>query len=177
MKFEVPEYSQFLDVDDEEWKGRSCGIVSLKMLLDYWNNESETTPEDVENLITEALDFDAYLPGTGWKHKELVDIAKAHHLEGENLDWTSEHPDIAFNKAVPHLAKHPVMTSVFKDLKPGKSGHLVVVTGYEGGKVFYNDPDSKNREGIERNASLNEFLNGWTRRIIVIHPKECDCNI
>jgi len=177
MKFDVPAYSQFLDVDDEKWNGKSCGIVSLKMLLDYWDNESEVTPEGINNLITEALASDAYIPGVGWRHKGLVDVARAHGLEGENLDWTSEHQDIAFNKVIPHLAKHPVMASVFKNLKPGESGHLVVATGYESGKVFYNDPDSKERENIEKSAPLNEFLNGWTRRIVVIHPKECDCNI
>ena len=177
MKFDVPAYSQFLDLEDEEWKDRSCVIVSLKMLLDYWNNDSEVTSEDLENLITEALASDAYIPGIGWKHKELVDVAKAHKMDGENLDWTSEHPDIAFNKMLPYLEKHPVIASVFKDLKAGESGHLVVVTGYEDGNIYYNDADSKDREGIKRSVPLKEFLDGWTRRIVVIHQKECDCNI
>ena len=177
MKFNVPAYSQFLDIDDKEWSGRSWGIVSLKMLLDYWNNESEVAPEDLENLVTEALDLDAYIPGIGWKHKELVDTAKAHGMEGENLDWTDEYQDVAFNKVVPYLEKHPVIASVFKDLKAGESGHLVVVTGYEDGNIYYNDADSKDRESIKRSVPLKEFLDGWTKRIVVIHPKECDCNI
>jgi len=176
MKFKTPKYSQFLDVEDKEWKNKSCGILSLKMLLDYWNHKEETSAEDVENLITEGLAADAYVPEVGWKHRELVNLSQNHGLDGENFDWAHEHPDVAFNRVMPHLSKHPVMVSIHKDLSEDGPGHLAVLTGFEDGRVFYNDPDAKSREDIERSVPLQKFLNGWKRRMVVIHPKECTCN-
>jgi len=175
MRFKVPAYSQFLDVENKDWQGKSCGIVSLKMLFDYWHPKRELKPEDFDDLINEGLAFGGYIPGVGWRHKELAEIARGHGLEGQNFDWTNDHTDIAFNKTIPHLTRHPVMASVHRDLKEGESGHLVVLTGYEDGRIFYNDPDSKKRKDIERSVSLHEFLNGWKKRIIVIHDDECNC--
>jgi len=176
MKFETPEYSQFLDIKDEDWQGRSCGILCLKTLIDYWFGNKKMDSKDMDALIQEALDIDGYIPEIGWKHKELAEVAKKHKLDGENFDWTDEHPDVAFNRIIPHLTTHPVIASIYKDLDKEKNGHLVVITGYEDGNVYYNDPDSKKKAGIKRSAPLQAFLDGWTRRIVVIHPTDCNCN-
>ena len=177
MKFDTPGYSQFLDVEDEEWKDRCCGILSLKMLLDYWGGQSNISPEDVESLIGEGLEIGAYIPDIGWKHKELVELAQNHGLDGEDFDWMDEHPDVALNKVIPHLSEHPIIVSIHKDLIEGNSGHLVVLTGYEDGQIFYNDPDAKTRGDIERSAPLQKFLDGWKRRVVVVHPHDCTCSL
>lgn len=175
MRYEVPEYSQYLDVEDKEWQGRTCGIVSLKMLVDYWLDNPNNEPEEFEKLIENGLERSAYIPGIGWRHHELSQMAKGSGLDGESFDWTDEHKDVAFNRAVAHLSEHPIMASVYKNLKEGESGHLVVLTGYENGRIFYSDPDSKKREDVEREATLEDFLNGWTKRIILVHPDNCVC--
>jgi len=177
MRFDTPEYSQFLDVDDEEWRDKCSGILSLKMLLDFWSGQSDISPEDVEDLISEALEINAYIPDVGWKHKELVEVAQNHGLGGENFDWVGEHPDVAFNRVIPHLSEHPIMVSIRKDLVKDNPGRLVVLTGYEDGKIFYNDPDAKTRGDIKRNAPLQKFLDGWKHKIVVIHPDECTCSL
>ena len=177
MNFKTPEYSQFLDIENEEWKNKSCGILSLKMLIDYWSGQNDVDPKDIENLIDEGLTIDAYIPDVGWRHDGLVEIAKNHGLDGESFDWMDEHPDIAFNKIIPHLSEHPVIASIYKDLVNGDSGHLVVLTGYEDGKVLYNDPNAKSRGDINKNAPLQKFLDGWKRRVVVIHPSDCKCNL
>lgn len=176
MKFKTPQYSQFLDVDDREWQNKSSGILSLKMLIDYWDHQMEVSSEDVEALIAEGLEIDAYIPNVGWGHRQLVDISQNHGLDGENFDWIGEHPDVAFNRVIPHISKHPIMASIHKNLNEDNPGHLIVLTGYEDGRVFYNDPDSRTRHDIERSVPLQEFLDGWKRRIVVIHPKKCNCN-
>jgi uncharacterized protein YvpB len=176
MRAEVPLYSQYIDVENKDWQGKSCGIVALKMLLDYWMDNPNEKPEKFEELIDEGLGYGGYVPGLGWAHKELAIMAKGYGLDGQSFDWSDEHTDIAFNKTVPHLTNHPVMVSIHKDLKEDGPGHLVVLTGYEDGKIFYSDPDSKKRTDVEREASLQKFLKGWTKRIIVIHPSRCSCS-
>jgi ABC-type bacteriocin/lantibiotic exporter with double-glycine peptidase domain len=176
MKFETPKYSQHLDVEESDWQDKSCGILCLKTLLDYWGEKEGIPHRDADELIQEGLSIDGYIPGVGWKHKELVELARQHGFDGENLEWPDEHPDVAFNKAVPHLMEHPIMASVHKNLIEGNGGHLVVVTGYEDGKIFYNDPDSELRDDVERSVTLKEFLDGWKQRIVVIHPEDCECS-
>jgi len=176
MKYEVPEYSQYLDIEDENWQGKTCGIVSFKMLIDYWLDNPKTEPENFSELVEEGLGYAGYIPGVGWRHKELAQMAKGFGLDGESFDWNNEHADIAFNKTVVYLSRHPVMASIHRGLEEGGSGHLVVLTGYDDGKIFYNDPDSEKRSDVERDAPLEKFLSGWTKRIIVVHPNNCVCS-
>ena len=161
MQFKVP---QFLDIEDKKWKSRSCGIVSLKSILEYWG-----VKENIKDLIDLGLKKGAYISGIGWKHKGLALIAKDYGLVGKNYDWFKNKPETAFKKLLPKLKKYPVIISIYKNLKPGKSGHLVVLTGHENGQIFFNDPDSKTKKGIQKKVGFEKFLIGWKRRIIVIH--------
>jgi|SRR3989344_2586955 len=163
--FKVSAYSQFLDVEDKKWKSRSCGIVSLKSVLEYWGIKEST-----KYLIELGLKKDAYISGVGWKHGGLVSIAKEFGLFGENYDWFLEEPHEAFLKLISYLKKYPVLASVYKNFKLGGSGHLIILTGYENDQIFFNDPDSKTKKGISKKISFEKFLNGWKRRIIVIRP-------
>ena len=162
--FKIPAYSQFLDVEDKKWKSRACGIVALKIVLEYWG-----VKEKADDLIKLGLKQDAYIPGIGWKHGGLVSIAKEFGLRGENLDWFKDLPEEAFEKLLSKLEKYPVLASIYKNFKLGGSGHLIVLTGYENGWIFFNDPDSKTRKGIQNKVVVEKFLNGWKRRIVVIH--------
>lgn len=176
MRFKVPRYSQYLDIKEKEWQEKSCGILCLKTLLDYWGEKEGIAPKNADELVEEGLKIDGYIPGVGWKHRELVWIAKNYGLDGENLEWPDEHYDIAFNRIIPHLEEHPIIASVHKDLIKEKGGHLIVITGYEDGKIFYNDPASKLRNDIERSVTLQEFIEGWKQRIVIIHPQRCRCS-
>lgn len=164
--FNVPAYSQFLDVKDNKWKDASCGIVSLKMVLDFWGKNKNS---EIGKLIKLGLNNKAFIPDVGWKHKELALLVRKFGLRGRNYDWFRDNPKIAFKKLLPKLKKYPVIVSIHRNLELGKSGHLVVLTGAGNKQVFYNDPDSKTRKGIKKESSLNKFLKGWKRRIIVIY--------
>lgn len=170
MRFDVPGYSQHLDVKNLRWKRRSCGIVALKMAMDFHSPEKENVLA-LSQLVREGFEARAYIKNVGWSHRELAKLATRHGLNGTNYDWFHETPPSAFKKLLRFLQRTPVIASIYRNLKPNSHGHLVIVTGFDNGVVFYNDPDSRTRKGIARKAPLRKFLNGWKRRIIVIHPR------
>ncbi len=161
----VPAYSQLLDVPDKEWQLRACGIVSLKMAMDSLS--PELSPPITE-LIRNGLVLDAFIPGVGWKHAGLKNIAEQLGFAAETYDWFKEEPSAAWGMLLPLLEKAPVIASIHKDLIPGTSGHLVVLTGRDETSVFYNDPLAADRAGIPRSASHGQFLAGWKRRAIAL---------
>ncbi|MDP3975063.1 MAG: C39 family peptidase [Candidatus Jorgensenbacteria bacterium] len=169
MRFNVPAYSQYLDVKSRAWKRRSCGIVALKMALDHYA-PNRRAAHSLSHLIAKRSRADAYIRNVGWSHRGLVRIAQRHGFRAKNYDWWGEKTTHAFSKLRQYLAKGPLLASIYRNLKTNAHGHLVVVTGFQNGTVFYYDPDSKTRRGIPRRASQAKFLRGWKRRIIVVRP-------
>ena len=165
VEHSVPAYSQHLHIRDQKWRKSACGVVSLAMLLNYFNKN--TSPDDI---LARGLTCNAYLPKTGWKHKELAEIAKQYNLNGETFDWAYLDQEAAFENAKEHLNRHPILASVYRSFDPQNGGHLIVLTGMENSAVFYNDPDSRNEAGISGSVPLEKFLVGWKRRIIAITP-------
>lgn len=165
MIFDVPKYSQHLDVRDGDWKEKSCGIVAVKMVLDYWRMSSP----DCDELIKKGIEMDGFISGVGWKHKELSLLAKSFGVEAENFDWAKEEKDAAFKKLEDFLEKYPVVASIYSGFNPEtKNGHLIVLTGMDDNFVHYNDPDSEGREEIAGKILIDKFLAGWKKRVIVI---------
>ncbi len=172
MKFNVPPYSQYLDIKNQEWQHRGCGIIALKSILDFWSDKNKKTYPDGDKLVEIGLGLNAYIPGVGWRHKELVEIAKSFGLDGKNFDWFQKPPKEAFQEMIPHLEKYPLAVSVHPLFETqNQGGHLVVLTGFENNILYYNDPAAKTREKITQKIILNKFLKGWKRRIIAIYPK------
>jgi ABC-type bacteriocin/lantibiotic exporter with double-glycine peptidase domain len=166
MIHQVPAYSQFLDVKEKNWRRRSCGIVSLKMVMAYWQAETAS----IAALIRTGRRLKAYTEKSGWTHKGLVRIAKKYGFDGQNFDWAEESSEKAFREMKRWLKLGPVIASVRRDLVPEGTGHLIVVTGIDGRRVFYNDPDSKTRKHLVRKIAIKRFVGGWKKRIIVIKP-------
>ncbi|MBI4991767.1 MAG: C39 family peptidase [Candidatus Harrisonbacteria bacterium] len=165
-KHKVPALSQHIHIQDPEWKEKSCGIVSLTMLFNYFGKEISA-----DQLLKDGITNNAYLKAVGWKHKELAELGKQYGLNGENLDWTALDAQSAYQKATGYLNQYPIMASVYNNFEPGNSGHLIVITGATTDKIFYNDPDAKNINNISKEISLKKFLNGWKKRIIIINKK------
>lgn len=172
MKFNVPPYSQYLDIKNKEWQHRSCGIIALKSILDFWSDKNKKIYPDGDKLVEIGLGLNAYIPNVGWRHKELVEIAKIFGLDGQNFDWTKVPSEEAFKKMIPYLDKYPITASVHPLFETqNQGGHLVILTGLENNILYYSDPAMKNREEIKQEIPLDKFINGWKRRFIVIHPK------
>jgi len=167
----IPRYSQFLDVQQKNWRRRSCGVVALKMLIDYWANGNLTTRPTISELIKNGRRVSAFDSTTGWKHGGLVRLARRYTFQAKNFDWADESSVRAFKKLKVLVQKFPVIASVYRNLKPKSTGHLVVITKTTPSHVEYHDPDSRSRSQIKRRASKKTFLAGWKHRIIVIQPR------
>lgn len=166
IHYSVPKYSQHIHISDKNWSDKSCGIVSLAMLFGYFQKKA---PPD--ELLKLAIEKDAYLPGIGWKHKELADLAEKYDLRGDCYDWSKIDEDTAIKNAEIHIKRYPIMASVFSDFQPMNGGHLIVITKIEANQVFYNDPNAEYEKDIEKIISKEKFVAGWKKRVITIKPE------
>lgn len=167
MTFDVPKYSQRLDVFSKDWRDRACGIVAVKTAMDFYGIK---TPS-VDELIKEGLEIDAYIHGVGWKHQGLLDLAVRYGCEGERFDWKERTPTDALKNLKKLLAIGPVICSIHKDFDPANGGHLIVVTGMEDRAVSYAEPDSATRDDVHRVIPVQMLFDGWKQRGIMILKK------
>jgi ABC-type bacteriocin/lantibiotic exporter with double-glycine peptidase domain len=165
MPHKIIPLSQFLDVKKRGWKNKSCGIVSLAMVLNWWIPNFNLSCDELLDL---ALKENAYLKGVGWKHKELALLVKKFNLRGKNFDWFYEDNEKAFKKFLNFLKRGPVIVSIYKNFKNSEGGHLIVALKVDKSFVYFLEPKAKKREKIFQKVSIQKFKNGWKRRIIVI---------
>ena len=170
-RYGVPEYSQYLDIRSKQWNWRSCGIVSLFMVLSYWDPTLKRS--DLPRLIAYGLDRGAYREGVGWIHQGLLDMATGLGFTGKRFDLFKKPNEIAFKSLLTQLKKGPVIISIYKDFNSKKGGgHLIVATGYaeknNTTKIVIADPEARDRSKISYIVSQKKLLNGWKRRFIVI---------
>ncbi len=172
MVFLVPSYSQYLDVPLPKWRGKSCGIVALKMVLDYWKGKTITDSPTIKTLIRLGVSKNAYIPGIGWRHSGLAHLARHYHLQAKNYDWASEPKRAALKKLLLVLKKQPIIASIYRNTKTKKGGHLVVLTGIRNsdGKICMIDPAGKTRKKEIRSISLKEFARSWKQRVVIVRP-------
>lgn len=160
--YTVPFYSQFTDISAPEWQKIGCGIASLAMLVDFYTTEEIT----VDSLLNEGIKAGAYAGDAGWSHAGLIGLAKDHGLSGEAVYMTDLSMTAAFSKLEEALKDGPVMVSVHYTFQPTNPiPHLVIVTGVENGKVFYNDPAEESGNG---SISIEQFESAWKKRYIAI---------
>lgn len=166
MKRDLPLVSQFLDMPLASWKARSCGIAALATVIGFYNGEVP----DLKELRKEAMAGGAYKRGVGWRHRELGALAREHGLTGKNFDWAAETDSAVWKKLGSAVSRGPVIASIYKDFKPGRSGHLVVVDSITKNGVHYHEPASKTRKSICRHIPIGRFRAGWKKRVIVVRP-------
>jgi predicted double-glycine peptidase len=157
----VPFYSQFQDISLVEWQKLGCGVASLAMVVNYYKPDSAS----VMALLNQGIASGAYQDGVGWKHRELAALTNDYGLSNQVHDFYKLSNEAAFDKFLELLKDGPVIVSIHNKFDPRATlGHIVVATGYENGYVIYNDPTY----GPEKRISLDCFLNGWKRRLIVV---------
>jgi hypothetical protein len=181
MKLNVPYYSQKIDVKDSEWKNRACGIVCLKMVLDFTKPESKETL-DIAELIKIGVEMGAYGP-SGWIHQGLVDIAAKSNLsiyrkefKSDNFGEEQDMIDDGVKKIIKSLmVGDPVLVSAVKKFKYKDKFHMVVLVGFEGDEnnfkgFYYHDPDAGTvEEGEGLFISIEIFQKYWRKMAIFIH--------
>src|ERR1043166_6349013 len=142
MQYDVPFSSQYTDLGHHEWRARGCGIASLKMAMDFYR-----PGPSLDELLTVGREIGAYREGIGWSHRGLVELARRYGFEGFNADWAEKGPtpktvQESCELLLAELQKGPVLASVFAGLDPERGGgHIVVVTGFQDGLIFFNDPE------------------------------------
>lgn len=134
MTAENWETEQFSSLAEAEyWTMRSCGIASLRMVLDGFGKKAERHGPMIEKGVAAG----AYKPGVGWIHWGLAKMAQEYGIYGEacrgkTADDLKRELDCGY----------PCILSVapsFQGGKPnpheggiyGKGGHLVPCFGYE----------------------------------------------
>jgi len=168
-KLPVPYYSQRLDVADPFWQPRSCGVVALKMAMDFLaQNKADYKTNSLSELIAEGVSYKGHSMEHGWYHDALLKIARSHGFaESFRKEWASaEEKKEALQYIIAFIEDSiPVVASI----KSATGGHLVLLVGYSDDGLWYHDPDAYDREkGKFKFIAIELFLEAWKGRIIVI---------
>ncbi len=122
--------------DAKYWERRSCGVVCLKMVINFFNPDLKVSTKE---LINRGLERNAYKEKTGWIHQGLAELGEEYGLVGgresigENIERIKDHL----------INEELVIASVAYGLKVGRKytksdgsarvtrrgGHLVVIYG------------------------------------------------
>jgi len=198
MIIDVPYCSQIDEIHkngvEKAWANQSCGIISLKMVLDFFLKEQI----DIKELLDKGLEMGAFIEDVGWSHIGLVNLASEYGLyawrrrfylnDGDKSIFEKEgvgDPSLKIfdeqleNEGIFSIRdsirkKCPVIISIPKNFEIGEHGHLVVVTGVKVSNLdtmdiegFYvNDP--YNPDGEDRKGefvNLEKFKN-WNKRAL-----------
>ncbi len=173
----APYYSQHLDIKDEHWKTRACGIVCLKMAMDNLK-ETGISLDALIEMANKRGGFGEF----GWIHDFLVQIAKEFGFNAERKEWKSETEsaqEILIYGAIQEFAKllsngSPVIVSTVKNFLDEDKFHLVLLTGYEtdGSSIlgfYYHDPDSLSASaGKHKFVPIDIFKKRWRKLAIYV---------
>ncbi|MBU4224143.1 C39 family peptidase, partial [Patescibacteria group bacterium] len=169
---DVPYCSQYLDVGDEYWKNRACGMACVKMVLDYYKKDSES----LDDLIKEGIEKVGYCE-YGWVHDVLVEMMKERGLEVFRKEYKSADYDEqkkiieqAIKETINFLKKkRPVIISAVRNFSDEKKFHMVILTGFHANKnrvsgFYYHDPDSFSiEEGMHKFVPIGIFKKYWRK--------------
>ena len=188
---DVPYYSQWLDVKDKKWQSRVCGIVCLKMVMDFFANKDGRKNPSADDLIKEN-EFINGFGSFGSDHESLIMLARNHGFHAYRQEFKSLHNDYANNKIKTSSHENrltdegvdkkvrklengfPVIVSAIKNFSEKDKFHLVVLTGFkkENGKLkgfYYHDPDSSDsEEGMHKFVDIDTFKKHWRKMAIYV---------
>jgi hypothetical protein len=155
LHLDVPYYYQNDPANGltEYWQERSCGILALKMVIDYYRLQQGLEPVVVSELFDRAMELGGVDEAGNWRHAGLVKTTRTYGLESWRrvfslstdqrkavlAEGASAVEVLANNlqqrrEALPTLVDsiehgHPVIISVAKNFDEIDKPHLVVVTG------------------------------------------------
>jgi uncharacterized protein YvpB len=189
MILKVPYYSQKLDVSNNDWKNKACGITSLKMLLDFFSVKQAPS---IDELIKE-LEFVGERIREGVTHETIVILLRNHGINAYRQEFKSHEINIkngkvesnryekklidsGINKIVENLINElPVIISAVKKFKEKDKPHLVLIIGFEKDEnsvkgFYYNDPDSNIVDGGKNLfVDLKTFKEHWRKMAIFVY--------
>lgn len=171
----VPYFSQYRDLQDKYFALTSCGMVSLYMVLQYFQKKNTIElSQKVEEMVTIGRETPhGYLPGVGWIHEYFVTIAK-----GFGLDSYRKEKIESFEEIIASLeANNPVIVSVERRCLSIVSLHMIVLIGFknENNEIqgfYYHDPAAlEEKDGANRFCDRDSFLHFWRAKAIFFSEK------
>ena len=181
----VPYYSQKIDVSNPHWKERACGILCLKMVLDFLRAKTPFSDEFIQRGVTSG----AY-GEWGWTHEGLVSVASLFGVTMKRKEFRSQDSVEAgklLNKGIDELVLSiekgkPVLISAIKKWVETKKFHMMVLVGFEmdegvsataqAGRLkgfYYHDPDAYTpHEGKDQFVPIETFKKHWRRMAIFV---------
>lgn len=171
---EVPHFAQFIDVKDPLWQERTCAIISLIMVMEYYGKEVD---------INEAIEIGqkikvkdrtgivgGYDPEFGWRHDAILGLAKHYGFDS----FRTENDTV--ENLIESLKKNqPVIVNIYKNFDPKNGGHFAVLTGFysddKAGEIisFYvNDPVGRPYQHKNKGIPFGKFMQGWKKRAIYV---------
>ncbi len=184
------------------WQSRACGILSLKMVLDYWGHKEKAGESSVLELLELGNVLGGRNPDIGWRHSALVLMARQRGYRAWRRGWmlsldgrtrfVAEGADDDTlgiidaqqrAEAIPSLlsALHAGIPVIVSFSPSKRKPHLSVLTGYRlghDGRVtgFYvNDPEAlEEQDGAQMYVPLSLFLRNWYYQGIFITPRDMD---
>jgi len=163
MKLNVPYYSQYDESLDKDWQRRACGLVCLKMVLDFHKVE---TPE-INEFLKLVLGKGTYHNSNGWIHNKLLEIAVGFGVEAFRKEKMEDEEKLKISLD----EGNPVIVSIkARRFLPEFEGkfHQIVLTGYNGKGFYYNDSDYQGNEGKDLFVPIGKFMEYWRKMAIFI---------
>ena len=174
---QVPYYSQKIDASDPHWKDRACGILCLKMLLDFLGTKTSLPDDFIQTGVTAG----AY-GEWGWTHTGLVSVASLFGITMRRKEFRAQDSVEAgkllkegIDELVLSIEKgKPVLISAIKKWVETKKFHMMVLVGFEMDEgvlkgFYYHDPDAYTpHEGKDQFVPIETFKKHWRRMAIFL---------
>jgi uncharacterized protein YvpB len=157
----VPYYSQF---DGTAYSRANCGPASLVMALGAFGRDMPIT--DIRRAANRMQGT------TGWYDagvaiEVLADLAGRY---GMSVHWSGTHDRWSFDEVREALRRgHLVIPQVHLATLPGQErssravDHYIVITGFDGGRFYYNDPAFSGAAGHGLAISEERLALAWKR--------------
>ncbi len=182
----VPFFSQLDSSISQVWQEKTCGIVSLYIVMSYfWQQASKKQAPSLNEIVVDGLDSDSYLKGIGWDHVGLAGIARSHGFKAVVRSWFIRDDDLKimnnqgrisskkeeklyiqtvqseFIKTLTSSLENmqPVILSVKPKFSSNGSNHLVVITAIsdDGSSLKVHDPIVEDSSGNQE-VSMAKLL-------------------
>lgn len=170
MKLAVPNYSQFVDINDPYWMLRACGMMGVYEVINFKKGITDFDAQKFLKDCEKAKEVGGYHLENGWIHDYLVNFAKEFGFnETYRKEGVSDFVEI--KRELDH--GNPVIVSVEKRVLEQTRFHLLVVVGYEineeGVLVVYHDSECTDKsKGKNRVCNKDVFMEYFRGKMIVI---------
>jgi Peptidase_C39 like family len=139
-------------------RSRICSPTCLTMVLKYWGAHADVSSL-ARAVFHEHLDLYGVWPSA-------IRAAGAHGVAGYLLrvpEWTAAAWCLAHGMPLIVSVRYTAGELSGAAIE-ATDGHLLVLTGYEGGTVIVNDPAAPTRREVERRYRLDELQRVWLER-------------